>query len=117
MLEAMKTSAVVQKAWRSDPACMPLDELLAMSTVNAAKVLGLEIGEIREGALADIMIVDTDSYHFMSPAPFEANFIYSAHSDCVSSVICNGKFLMRDRVVPGEREILDEARKYLNKIL
>lgn len=117
MLEAMKTSAVVQKAWRSDPACMPLDELLAMSTVNAAKVLGLEIGEIREGALADIMIVDTDNYHFMSPAPFEANFIYSAHSDCVSSVICNGKFLMRDRVVPGEREILDEARKYLNKIL
>lgn len=117
MLEAMKTSAVVQKAWRSDPACMPLDELLAMSTVNAAKVLGLEIGEIREGALADIMIVDTDNYHFMSPAPFEANFIYSAHSDCISSVICNGKFLMRDRVVPGEREILDEARKYLNKIL
>lgn len=117
MLEAMKTSAVVQKAWRSDPACMPLDELLAMSTVNAAKVLGLEIGEIREGALADIMIVDTDNYHFMSPAPFEANFIYSAHSDCISSVICNGKFLMRDRVVPGEREILDDARKYLNKIL
>ena len=117
MLEAMKTSALVQKAWRSDPACMPLDELLAMSTVNAAKVLGLEIGEIREGALADIMIVDTDNYHFMSPAPFEANFIYSAHSDCISSVICNGKFLMRDRVVPGEREILDDARKYLNKIL
>ncbi|MBE6214942.1 MAG: amidohydrolase [Bacteroidales bacterium] len=117
MLEAMKTSAVVQKAWRSDPASMPLDELLAMSTVNAAKVLGLEIGEIREGALADIMIVDTDNYHFMSPAPFEANFIYSAHSDCISSVICNGKFLMRDRVVPGEREILDDARKYLNKIL
>ena len=117
MLEAMKTSALVQKAWRSDPASMPLDELLAMSTVNAAKVLGLEIGEIREGALADIMIVDIDSYHFMSPAPFEANFIYSAHSDCISSVICNGKFLMRDRMVPGEREILDDARKYLNKIL
>ena len=117
MLEAMKTSALVQKAWRSDPASMPLDELLAMSTVNAAKVLGLEIGEIREGALADIMIVDIDSYHFMSPAPFEANFIYSAHSDCISSVICNGKFRMRDRMVPGEREILDDARKYLNKIL
>ena len=117
MLEAMKTSAIVQKAWRVDSSAMPINELIDMVTVNAASVLKLNTGRLEEGALADIILVDTDNYHFMSPAPFEANFIYSAHSDCVDSVICDGKFVMRNRVVPGEKEILAEAKKYLNKIM
>ena len=117
MLETMKTSAMIQKAWRDDPSAMPLDELVAMATVNAGKALDLEIGRIEEGALADILIVDTQNYNFLSPGSFEANLVYSAHSDCIDSVICNGKFVMRDRVVPGERQILEEAKKVLRKIM
>ena len=117
MLETMKTSAMIQKAWRDDPSAMPLDELVAMATVNAGKALDLEIGRIEEGALADILIVDTQNYNFLSPGSFEANLVYSAHSDCIDSVICNGKFVMRGRVVPGEREILEEAKDVLRKIM
>ena len=116
MLETMKTSAMIQKAWRNDPSAMPLNELMAMATANAGKALGLNIGRIREGALADILIVDTRSYNFLSPGSFEANLVYSAHSDCIDSVICNGKFIMRNRVVPGEDEIIAAARQLLNKI-
>ena len=116
MLEAMKTAAIVQKAWRGDSSAMPIDEIMDMVTVNPAKVLGLGSGKIEEGALADIIIVDTDSYHFMSPGRFEANLIYSAHSDCVDSVICDGRFVMKNRVVPGEKEILQEARKCIDRI-
>ena len=117
MLETMKTSAMIQKAWRDDPSAMPLDELMAMATANAGRALGLDIGKIEEGALADILIVDTLNYNFLSPASFEANLVYSAHSDCIDSMICNGKFVMRDRVVPGENEILAEAKKVLRKII
>jgi 5-methylthioadenosine/S-adenosylhomocysteine deaminase len=113
MLETMKTSAMIQKAWRDDPSAMPLDELMAMATSNAGKALGLNIGKIEAGALADILIVDTDNYNFLSPGSFEANLVYSAHSDCIDSVICNGKFIMRGRVVPGEKDILAQARKVL----
>lgn len=116
MLETMKTSAMIQKAWRNDPSAMPIDELISMVTSNAAKALGLNCGRIEEGAAADLIIVDTESYHFMSPGSFEANLIYSAHSDCIASVICDGKFLMRDRVVPGEKEILSQAREYIGRI-
>ncbi len=115
VLEAMKTSAIVQKAWRNDPKVMPLNEVIAMATVNGGKALGLNVGKIEEGALADLIIINTDSYHFMSKGSFEANLVYSAHSDCVESVICNGKFIMRNRVVPGEKEILAAAREVLNK--
>ena len=117
MLEAMKNSAIVQKGWRQDSASMPIMELLTMATANGGKALGLNLGKIEAGSLADLLIVDTDSYHFMSPASFEANLIYSAHSDCIDSVICNGRFVMKNRVVQGEKEILAEARKYLNKIM
>lgn len=114
--EAMKTSALFQKAWRDDPSALPIPELMDMATVNGAKALRLDAGRIEEGAVADISIVDTDNSFFLSHGSFLANFVYSAHSDCIDSVICNGKFLMRHREVEGEKEILKEARRVLSKI-
>lgn len=116
MLEAMKTSAILQKAWRGDPKAMPLDELLDCATVNGAKALGINAGRIEEGALADLAIVDTDNSFFLSPGSFLANLIYSAHSDCIDSVICNGRFVMRSREVQGEKEILEQAGKVIGKL-
>lgn len=116
MLEAMKTSALFQKAWREDPKALPIDELMEMATVNGAKALRLNSGSIEVGRIADINIIDTDSTFFLSPAPFLSNLIYSAHSDCIDSVIADGRFVMRHRVIEGEKEILREARKYLSKL-
>lgn len=116
LLEAMKTAAIVQKAWRDDPTAMPLEDLAAMAGVNAAKALGINAGRIEEGALADLLVIDVTGYQFLSPAGFLANLIYSAHSDCVDSVICDGKFIMRDRIVPGEEQILSDARKAMTRL-
>lgn len=116
ILEAMKTSAIVQKAWRQDPSTLPLDELFACATVNGAKALGLNTGTIEEGRFADISIVDTDNSFFLSPAPFLGNLVYSAHSDCIDSVISNGRFVMRHREINDEKEILKEARKVISQI-
>ena len=116
MLEAMKTAAMVQKAWRDDPSAMPLNELSDMVTVNGAKALGLDTGRLEEGALADILIIDTENYNFLSPGTFLANLVYSAHSDCIDSVICDGKFIMRGRIVEGEKEIIENAKKYINRL-
>lgn len=110
MLEAMKTSALLQKAWREDPTAMPLGELLDCATRNGARALGLKSGSIKEGYLADIMIVDTDNTYFLSPGPFLANFLYSAHSDTIHSLICNGNFLIKNHKYPEEEEILANAR-------
>ena len=63
------------------------------------------------------LIVNTTGYEFLSPGSFEANLVYSAHSDCVESVLCNGRFVMRNRVVEGEEEILSQARNILSKII
>ena len=117
MLETMKTSALFQKAWENDPSAMPLQELMDSATVNGARALGLDTGVIREGAIADLSLVDIDNSYFVSPGSFLANLVYAAHSDAISSVIASGRFVMRDRIVPGEAEILTEARKVLKQIL
>ncbi len=117
MLEAMKTTALIQKAWRADPSALPLNELLEMSTVNGAKSLNINAGEIKEGMLADLFLVDTNNYAFTPNFNFLANFVYSANSSCVDTLICNGKVLMENRVLEGEQEILDNVNRIYNRLL
>lgn len=117
MLEAMKTTALFQKAWRENPKALPLYELISLATRNGADALGLDTGRLEAGMQADICIVNTDSSFFLSPGSFLSNFIYSAHSDCIDSLISMGRFVMRNRKVEGEESILRDARKELGKIM
>ena len=117
MLEAMKTTALFQKAWRENPKGLPLCELISLATRNGADALGLDTGRLEVGMQADICIVKTDSSFFLSPGSFLSIFIYSAHSDCIDSLISMGRFVMRNRKVEGEERILTDARKELGKIM
>jgi 5-methylthioadenosine/S-adenosylhomocysteine deaminase len=117
MLETMKTSALMQKAWRMDPKALPLGDLFNLATRNGYKVLGLDGGRIEEGALADILLINTDGYAFTPHYNFLSNLIYSAHSDCVDTAICNGRVIMRHRKVEGEKEILEDAEREYVKLL
>src|SRR5574344_595351 len=117
MLEAVKTSALVQKAWRKDPMAIPLSQLFKSATLNGYKALGLNGGLISVGALADVCLIDIDNYAFTPNVNFLANLIYSAHSDCVDTVICDGKILMQNRKIRGEENILNEVRRLYKKIL
>lgn len=118
--EALKTAALVQKAWRGDPASLPLDELMAMGTVNGARALGLHSGVVEEGASADLILVDTGSSFFVPSHNFKANFIYSANSSCIDTVICDGRVIMEGGRVEGQEEVLararEEAARFLKKI-
>lgn len=117
MLEAMKTTALLQKAWRSDPTAMPLNELLQMATRNGARALRVNSGEIAVGKLADIVLIDIDNYAFTPNINFLANLVYSANSSCVDTVICNGRILMQGRRVEGEEEILNRVDQIYRKLL
>ena len=116
MLSHMKTAAIMQKAWRSDPLAMPLQELMDCATAHGAKALGLDSGVIREGSWADLVLLDLDTSYFLSPGSVAANLIYAAGSRAVSSVMVRGKWVMREGVIPQEAEILSGARKVLSQI-
>ncbi len=114
--ESMKTMALLQKAWREDPSAMPLDELMDVATVNAARALGIDAGRVAEGALADLVLVDTCSEAFVPSANFIGNLILSANSSCFDTVIVDGRVVMEGRRVPGEREILEKAEETARRI-
>lgn len=117
MLEAMKTTALLQKGINYDPAAMPLDQLMDCATANGAKALGLNTGRIEVGALADLCIIDIDNYAFTPNINFLANLIYSANSSCVETVICNGKIIMEKRKVATEAEILENVNRLYKKLI
>ena len=115
-LEAMKTAALLQKGWRRDPAAFKLQELMQVATENGAAALHTNAGEIAVGKLADLILVDTDNYAFVPQLDLVSNFIYSANSSCIDTVICNGEIVMENREVPGEKEILENACRICKKL-
>ncbi len=117
MIETMKTTALLQKGWREDPTAMPLDELLDTATINGARSLRLNSGKVEEGALADLVLIDTNSYAFTPNFNFLANLVYSANSSCVDTVICNGEIVMQNRKVKGEEEILERVNSIYRRLV
>ncbi|MBR5074860.1 MAG: amidohydrolase [Bacteroidales bacterium] len=117
MMETMKITALVQKAWRKDPSAVRLPQLISSATLNGYKAFGLDGGIVREGALADLSIIDISNYAFTPNINFDANLVYSAHSDCVSSVICDGRIVMENRQIAAEEEILSNVRRLYGRIL
>ena len=98
MRESMKTMAR-SKAWTGDTTTLPLNELMDVATINGARALGIDAGRIEEGALADPGTCRYPIEAFVPNINFESNFIYSANSSCIDTVICDGNILMEGRKV------------------
>jgi 5-methylthioadenosine/S-adenosylhomocysteine deaminase len=111
ILEEMKFAALLQKFFYNDPTLMKADEVFAMATVNAARAFRLRAGMIKEGYLADLVIVDLRK-SFMSPDhSLVSNLVYSASSECVDTVIVGGKIIVQNGVFPDEERIIEKASK------
>lgn len=117
MIEAMKTMSLLQKGWRNDPIVLPAETVLRTATQNGFNAMGWDTGTIEVGKLADLILVDLDNIAFVPNNNTLANLIYASHGDCVDTVICNGKVLMQGRQIPGEKEIIRQARTAAQKLI
>ncbi|MEA3254332.1 MAG: amidohydrolase [Candidatus Altiarchaeota archaeon] len=109
MFEEMKFASLGQKILEMDPTVLTAREALDMSTVNAAKSLNIDAGEIREGKLADLVLIDLKRPELTPNHDLIPNLVYSANGSCVDTVICDGRLLMQGREVDGEEELLEKA--------
>lgn len=95
MREEMKFAALLAKVSSGNPETLPAGEALAMATRNGAEAFGIDAGVIEEGRLADALLVDLRDERMQPLHNLASNWVYAAGSDCIDTVICNGRILMR----------------------
>jgi 5-methylthioadenosine/S-adenosylhomocysteine deaminase len=104
MFEEMRLAALLAKATAGDPTVLPARQALAMATRLGARAvhLGDITGSIEPGKRADLVVVDLERTHSLprfgrDPNAVYSQLVYAAKSTDVIDVMCDGKWLMRDR--------------------
>lgn len=111
-VEEMHIGAIVNKAVEMNEKAVPAIEILKMATINGARALGFKnLGLIKEGYIADLSIWNLDSNSFTPRNNLISALVYSANSHDIESVICDGKFIMKNREIVNvdEKEVRNKV--------
>ena len=109
LFEEAKIAALLQKFFWNDPTILPAHEALAMATANGAEALGFGSGRLAVGAAADIVLVSTREVCNTPLHNAASNLVYSCNGGAVETTICDGKVLMLEGMIPGEKVIRESA--------
>ena len=111
MWDEWKTAYLLHKVWHRDPQRAGGNLIVQMAVENNAALAGVffpqaPLGVLAAGAFADMILVD---YH--APTPLTAgnlpwHILFGFDAGMVTTTICGGKVLMRDRALL----FLDEAQ-------
>ena len=102
MFAEIKAAYLVHKLWQRDPRAMPGDEVMRLAYDNNARLArvfwpDLGLGELREGAAADLVFVD---YHPTTPLTagnLPWHLLFGVEASAITATVCAGRVLMRDR--------------------
>ena len=111
MFQEMKTASLIQKYRENNPTVAPAKEIFQAASRNGFKFFNLNGGEIKEGKIADFLLINLNEASLVPGHCLVSDLVYSASGEVVSDMICNGKIVMRDRKVKQEQEIIKQARK------
>jgi 5-methylthioadenosine/S-adenosylhomocysteine deaminase len=120
MFNEMKFTAILNKCRARDPRVFPSWKVLRMATIESAKAIGLdhEIGSLKKGKKADIIILDFDSPNLVPiiKEPIRnivPNIVYSAKGNEVETVIIDGQVVVDNKRVMtvNEQEIVRKAHE------
>ena len=118
MFSDMSFLALAHKGNTRTADSVSASEVLKMATENGAKALGLEnTGVLKEGARADLFIMDLNSQSLQPLNNPVAAMCYSASGYEVESLMVDGEFLMENRVTKMDEErIYFECNKAMKRI-
>ena len=119
--EEMRSVAFLQKLTSGDPLVLPAYEVLKMATVNGARAMGYtegELGVLREGALADLIMIDLRKPHLQPINDPVADLVYCAKASDVELVVVDGEIVVEERKVRGVEleKLYQRAAEAVNRI-
>ena len=104
MFEEMRLAALLAKGVTTDPTALPARQALAMATSLGARAMHCDAitGSLEPGKRADLIVLDLDQAHNVPRFARDddsvyAQIVYASKSTDVVDVMCNGRWLMRDR--------------------
>ncbi len=116
MIDEMKVAALTAKSVTQMPTAGKTADIFHAATVTGAEFAGVDAGKIAVGKAADMILIDLDSPVMSGNYDLIADMVYAADPAVINSVICNGRFLMRNKLIPGEKEIIAAAKDVCRKI-
>jgi cytosine/adenosine deaminase-related metal-dependent hydrolase len=111
MLAEMKAAYLVHKLDQRDPRAMPGDLVTRLAYAENARLAhifwpGLTLGCLCPGAAADLVLLDYHPTTPLSAGNLPWHLLFGVEASAITTTICAGKVLMRDR----ELLTLDEER-------
>lgn len=120
LFEQMRLMALTQKNLQGDARAAQLDEILRIAFKGGAEVCQEpELGDLRAGNLADIVLLRQDRAASMPRLNLAANLVYSLGAADVDTVICNGQVLFHQQqhLILNKEEIRSEIEKRLERLV
>ena len=116
MIDEIKIAALTAKMTAQVPTAGKTADIFHAATTVGAEFAGVKAGKIAPGYAADMLLVKLD--HAVMSANYDiiADMVYAASPEVIDSVICNGQFLMKNSIIPGEAETISQAREVCKKI-
>lgn len=98
MFSEMNTAALIYKGAKKKAQCISAEDVLKFATVNGAKAIGMEgrLGILKEGALADIILLNLNVPQFHPSTSLISGLVYSATGREVETVIVDGNVVMEN---------------------
>lgn len=93
MFKEMYLCSCLQKAHFYDSSVVSASQTLKIATENGAKMMGFKSGIIKEGYLADLIVVDINKLHYYPCDNMESNLVYAGRADDVVLTMVNGEIL------------------------
>jgi len=116
MLESYKTANVLHKHHLCDPNAA-WGEVPKMLFEGNAKIAGRyfkrPLGVLKEGAAADVIVTDYIPLTPMNAENANSHILFGMTGRSVVTTVCNGKVLMKDRVLTGidEEKLMADCRE------
>jgi 5-methylthioadenosine/S-adenosylhomocysteine deaminase len=120
-VEEMRTAVLLARGISGRPDLLSPIEVLKSAMALPGKVLGIPVGEIKEGNWADVVVWDIDDISMVpvdKPEDWISHVVYSAGHSAVKDVFVQGRWVLQDKHFPGVNlsEVVREVNKRRERI-